>query len=827
MAPAALVLALLIATMLVPAQPAQGAGYSVMLVPPDTDFSMAGSSMFAEPLVQTEGDNATDNATIWLEPVGSSFPNNEPFDVRVMATVNTEADTVGFEVDWSPDDQGTPNIRCTGIDFVTGAGSFFEGKDTLPIDGGFNPTTGTINQYALSSIGNDPVAAGTTGAVAVLHFDKGAPPGTYNLHLHDCQVAIAGDLIGVFITDVKVTVLAPAGPPAPSDLKTAIISPYNISLAWVDNSRSEKGFLLQRASKADLSDWQTRADNIAENATACVDYNLTPDTKYYYRVYAYNDIGLSSPSNVLEVSTHPLQPPSPTNLRIASRAAGEINLKWDDNAPNETGYRVERMQENRRTGWQTSSPWLRFYVPSDTTEYQDTGVAVKTAYFYRVVAYNAYGDSQPSNVLAVVTEDGIPQIPSSLKLDTVIGREVKLTWTDNSNNETGFIIERDKDSDFEVPTHFAVNTADTVSYIDTTPQSGKTYYYRVRAYNAFGQSEPSNYVKLDLPATPTALKAELTGYTQVDLSWNDNSRNARAYRIERALNAGFTSEKKSFYTTPKAVAAGSGTSKTVRYSDVSAGPGKTYYYRVITQYYDEKLSYWDSPASNTAMITTGTPPRPEDVKTPSVSIAKFVDENGITKKSIVITSLEGVKSLEIGEQNQLLTFDDKPLQTLEVSHVKSDTLRLLKSRVIALPQVIFKPGGNISLPPVSVTEEYSAQIIGPVVDFQPSGAHFFQPVTLTLQYDPADYPSDRAESDLVMAYYDAHADKWVELPTRVSVAGNTVSARISHLSTFGIIKKSERVMDYWRMIAIIASETVVALLLLLSLLLRKRSREYR
>ena len=821
MAPAALVLALLIATMLVPAQPAQGAGYSVMLVPPDTDFSMAGSSMFAEPLVQTEGDNATDNATIWLEPVGSRFPNNEPFRVRVMATVNTEADTVAFQVDWDP------GLRCTGIDFVTGAGSFFEGKTTLTRLGDFKDTTGTTAPYKLSSF-NGPVAPGTTGPVAVLHFDWGALPGTYNLDLYDGQVYL-GDKIIIedFTTDVSVTVGPPGGPAAPSNLKATKISPYNISLAWVDNSRTEKGFLLQRASKADLSDWETRAENIAENATACVDYNLTPDTKYYYQVYAYNDIGLSSPSNVLEVSTHPLLPPAPTNLRIASRAAGEINLKWDDNAPNETGYRVERMQENRRTGWQTSSPWLRFYVPSDTTEYQDTGVAVKTAYFYRVVAYNAYGDSQPSNVLAIVTEDGIPQIPSSLKLDTVIGREVKLTWTDNSNNETGFIIERDKDSDFEVPTHFAVNTADTVSYIDTTPQPGKTYYYRVRAYNAFGQSEPSNYVKLDLPATPTALKAELTGYTQVDLSWNDNSRNARAYRIERALNAGFTSEKKSFYTTPKAVAAGSGTSKTVRYSDVSAGPGKTYYYRVITQYYDEKLSYWDSPASNTVMITTGTPPRPEDVKTPSVSIAKFVDENGITKKSIVITSLEGVKSLEIGEQNQLLTFDDKPLQTLEVSHVKSDTLRLLKSRVIALPQVIFKPGGNISLPPVSVTEEYSAQIIGPVVDFQPSGAHFFQPVTLTLQYDPADYPSDRAESDLVMAYYDAHADKWVELPTRVSVAGNTVSARISHLSTFGIIKKSERVMDYWRMIAIIASETVVALLLLLSLLLRKRSREYR
>jgi len=140
-----------------------------------------------------------------------------------------------------------------------------------------------------------------------------------------------------------------------------------------------------------------------------------------------------------------------------------------------------------------------------------------------------------------------------------------------------------------------------------------------------------------------------------------------------------------------------------------------------------------------------------------------------------------------------------------------------------LPNTVFKPARNSPLPPVSVTEEYAAQVVGPVVDFQPSGTHFFKPATLTLQYDPASYPAARAESDLVMAYYDAYADKWVELPTRVSVAGHTVSADISHFSTFGIIRKTERVMDYWRMIAIIACETVVAMLLFMSLLLRRRS----
>jgi len=82
-----------------------------------------------------------------------------------------------------------------------------------------------------------------------------------------------------------------------------------------------------------------------------------------------------------------------------------------------------------------------------------------------------------------------------------------------------------------------------------------------------------------------------------------------------------------------------------------------------------------------------------------------------------------------------------------------------------------------------------AHVIGLVYDFGPDGITFDPPVTLTFSYDPADIPEGVAEEDMVIAYYDKTMvpPQWVELECVVDTEKNTITALISHFTTFAII----------------------------------------
>ncbi len=94
-----------------------------------------------------------------------------------------------------------------------------------------------------------------------------------------------------------------------------------------------------------------------------------------------------------------------------------------------------------------------------------------------------------------------PAAPSNLQTSNIGPNTVTLTWTDNSNNENGFKIERKTSSIIigyttgvwgEITT---VNT-DITSYTDTSIVAGGQYQYRIRAYNDIGNSAYSNTVSL-------------------------------------------------------------------------------------------------------------------------------------------------------------------------------------------------------------------------------------------------------------------------------------------------------------------------------------------
>lgn len=94
-----------------------------------------------------------------------------------------------------------------------------------------------------------------------------------------------------------------------------------------------------------------------------------------------------------------------------------------------------------------------------------------------------------------------PEAPSNLTATAVSGGVINLAWTDNADNETGFIVERHTDIVID-PIAVATLGPDVQAYADTGLSPGTRYYYRVKAYNAAGTSGPctGNGTTRSLPA---------------------------------------------------------------------------------------------------------------------------------------------------------------------------------------------------------------------------------------------------------------------------------------------------------------------------------------
>ena len=347
-----------------------------------------------------------------------------------------------------------------------------------------------------------------------------------------------------------VTVI-PIEPPVISAASTSGIS----TISWSAFSQIDQ-FQLERSSWNGTlwGDWVVIKTSLTGQNTTD-----TPETggQYRYRLGARSGSSYSGCSNISGIVS---ALPSPKNLLLAIAGTGRIDLSWTNGIGNTAGLQVMRKTAD-------GSYSQIAMLPATATSYSDMiTVAAGSTYTYRVRAYESA--SNYSSAAEAVISATLPNVPVSLRAN-VSASEIILNWTDSSNNENGFRIERMTDTG--VFTLMDTVSSGTQTYTDTEVSAGHVYIYRIRSYNVLGNSAYSNEVTINAwdSITPTNLTLTPISSGRIDIAWTYTGTVSYSTIIERKTGTGGTWS--AIYTTARG---------TLKYSDTGLQSNTRYFYRV-------------------------------------------------------------------------------------------------------------------------------------------------------------------------------------------------------------------------------------------------------
>jgi len=265
---------------------------------------------------------------------------------------------------------------------------------------------------------------------------------------------------------------------APSSLTISVEKDKGIVLKWYDTTLDEAGFEIWRY--AHNSGGFVLLDSVDRNITTYTDTRVEKGIQYSYKVRAFTATGVYSDfSNTVSAGVGLINPPA--NLKYSYISESQVLLEWTDTSDNEYGFIIEMKAGD-------DGEWIeKGSVSANKTSYTVSNLNKYTKYYFRVKAYNYTKDSESVSEEILVTT-AAPAKPSDLSAVSMSASQVKITWKDNSDLESGFKIYRSLYSN-RLFTLIGETTENTTIYYDNSVAAGKRYYYKVAAFNKAGVSE--------------------------------------------------------------------------------------------------------------------------------------------------------------------------------------------------------------------------------------------------------------------------------------------------------------------------------------------------
>jgi hypothetical protein len=366
----------------------------------------------------------------------------------------------------------------------------------------------------------------------------------------------------------------PADPPngVVSDLVATAVSYRQVDLAWSFSGDNQWTFEIERS--ADGGTWEP-VDSIPGNFTSYADMTAYPETTYVHRVRAANPIGESGWAVSNETTTEAAPPYDDDTAVGETSFFGNVGGNYTDTASDDgvsqtiaekaTGGKPANRTSKADHEWTfdvTGGNSVTLFVKAAATASSDFDVfdfyyTTDTFNYYYVLtvdgntlpdAYQAVGlpattlgtlfvrvvdrDRTPGNTaLDSLTVDHMyirsevafgnpPDPPTDLTATAMSAGQIDLAWTQYSDDEYGFYVYRSKNGNPMAA--IASTAADATTYSDDGLSSNTTYDYEIRAFNAVGESDPSNVASATTEAGIflTVEPYKIKGNKKVHLRWN-------------------------------------------------------------------------------------------------------------------------------------------------------------------------------------------------------------------------------------------------------------------------------------------------------------------
>jgi hypothetical protein len=380
--------------------------------------------------------------------------------------------------------------------------------------------------YAINRDG-EPLVTLTDDGVTTYQDSDVVSGTTYNY----CVITQLGDQESEPVCDTGgIGILA-----SPSDVAASDnVFDDKIEITWNDPGDTEDGFNIYRRDLTEVD--STLLFTTAANSEVYRDTEAAHSTDYRYCVEAFASTDDSGDG--VDDQTVESKAVCDTGLRLAvltptllaasdNTYEDKIEVSWTNPASTASLFKIYR-----RDLAETDSALVKT-LSSGVTSFLDTDMASDASYRYCVVAVTALDEE--STAACAIGSRSITAPTSVEAADESAEELVLITWVDNSAIETGYNVYRNEEEDeTSAPLLIGSTGASKASFEDRTGVPGVTYSYSVAAFDAHGESGAGTDTGLRTLEPPSDVAAgNGTSETEVTITWTDNSRVEKGYRIYR------------------------------------------------------------------------------------------------------------------------------------------------------------------------------------------------------------------------------------------------------------------------------------------------------
>ena len=267
--------------------------------------------------------------------------------------------------------------------------------------------------------------------------------------------------------------------PAPSNLKIEKLNDISNKLTWIDNSKGEQGFKIDR--RLDNGEWKTGVGVVSADQITFIDANVFAQSSSLstqstipldYRVYAYYDT--NETKKIAANTVVSLTPPA--NLQIKVNSNSSVTLNWEYATTGNQGFKIDRKIGSGN--WQVAFSTLN----QNQKTFTDEAVNLSSNdYYYRVYSYyEKYVSSFLADSIAFPTVT--TTTPTSITMTSAISGG-KITKGTNITSR-GLVWSKSQNPTIEFNQGITTNGSESGTFSSNLTGLSPNTIYFLRAYAA-------------------------------------------------------------------------------------------------------------------------------------------------------------------------------------------------------------------------------------------------------------------------------------------------------------------------------------------------------